>query len=127
MALVAADKVGERARRVGERTGGEWMELDVEDESRLRAALDGVDTVFNATGPYHLLGLKVVDAAISTNTHYVDMADDHEMTEALFLNPDWDRRAREEGWQFCRGVGSCRGSAGCLPGTDVMKWTSPER
>ena len=29
--LVAADKDGERARRVAGRTGGDWMELDVED------------------------------------------------------------------------------------------------
>ena len=112
--LVAADKVGERVRRVARRTGGDWMELDVGDESELREALDGVDTVFNATGPYHLLGLKVVDAAIATNTHYVDMADDHEMTEELFLNPEWDRRAREAGVGVLSGCGIMPGLSGVL-------------
>ena len=112
--LVAADRVGELARRVGERTGGEWIELDVEDESGLRGALEGVDTVFNATGPYHLLGLKVVDAAIATNTHYVDMADDHEMTEELFLNREWDRRAREAGVAVLSGCGIMPGLSGVL-------------
>ena len=112
--LVAADKDGERARRVAERTGGEWMELDVGDLSRLREAFEGVDTVFNATGPYHLLGLKVVDVAIATNTHYVDMADDHEMTEDLFLNPAWDRRAREAGVAVLSGCGIMPGLSGVL-------------
>ena len=112
--LVAVDKDGERARRVAERTGGEWMELDVGDLSRLREAFEGVDTVFNATGPYHLLGLKVVDVAIATNTHYVDMADDHEMTEDLFLNPAWDRRAREAGVAVLSGCGIMPGLSGVL-------------
>ena len=112
--LVSADRDGERARRVAERTGGEWMELDVEDESGLRKALEGVDTIFNATGPYHLLGLKVVDAAIDTNTHYVDMADDHEMTEELFLNPEWDRRAREAEVGVLSGCGIMPGLSGVL-------------
>ncbi len=112
--LVAADKDGERARRVAERTSGEWMELDVKDESELREALNGVDTVFNATGPYHLMGLKVVDTAIATNTHYVDMADDHEMTEDLFLNPAWDRRAREADVAVLSGCGIMPGLSGVL-------------
>lgn len=112
--LVAADKDGKRARRVAERAGGEWMELDVEDESGLRGALEGVDTVFNATGPYHLLGLKVVDAAIETRTHYVDMADDHEMTEELFLKAEWNRRAREAGVAVLSGCGIMPGLSGVL-------------
>lgn len=112
--LVAADKDGERARRVAERTGGEWMTLDVENGEALRGAFEGVDTVFNATGPYHLLGLQVVDAAIETGTHYVDMADDHEMTEELFFNPDWDRRAREAGVGVLSGCGIMPGLSGVL-------------
>ena len=122
--LVAADKDGERARRVAERTGGEWMELDVGDLSRLREALNGVGTVFNATGPYHLLGLKVVDAAITTNTHYVDMADDHEMTEELFFNPAWDRRAREAGVAVLSGCGIMPGLSGVLARYGYNRWTS---
>ena len=112
--LVAADKDGRRARRVGDKTGGEWIELDLEDGAGLRRVLEGVDTVFNATGPYHLLGLKVVETAIATNTHYVDMADDHEMTEELFFNPDWDRRAREAGVGVLSGCGIMPGLSGVL-------------
>ena len=125
--LVAADKDGERARRVVERTGGEWMELDVKDESGLREAFEGLDTVFNATGPYHLLGLKVVDAAIATNTHYVDMADDHEMTEELFFNPAWDRRAREAGVAVLSGCGIMPGLSGVLARYGYNQMDEPNR
>ena len=125
--LVTADKVGERARRVAERTGGEWMELDVEDGAGLRRAFEEVDTVFNATGPYHLLGLKVVEAAIETSTHYVDMADDHEMTEALFLNPDWDRRTREAGVAVLSGCGIMPGLSGVLARYGYDQMDEPQR
>ncbi len=112
--LVAADRDGERARRVGERTGGEWMALDVDDKFGLREALSNVDTVFNAVGPYHLYGLKVVEAAIDSGTHYVDMGDDHEPAEELFLNPVWDRRAKDAGVAVLTGCGIMPGLSGVL-------------
>ena len=112
--LVAADKDVGRARRVAEKTTGQWLSLDVEDASALRRALGEVDTVFNATGPYHLLGLKVIDAAIATGTHYVDMADDHEVTEELFLNPEWDQRAGTADVAVLSGCGIMPGLSGVL-------------
>ena len=120
--LVAADKDGERARRVSEKTGAEWMTLDVDDKVGLKEALSKVDTVFNAVGPYHLHGLKVVEAAIETGTHYVDMGDDHEPAEELFFNPDWDRRAKDAGVAVLTGCGIMPGLSGVLAryGCDSM-------
>ena len=122
VALVAADKDGDRARRVSERTGAEWMTLNVDDKVGLKEALSKVDTVFNAVGPYHLHGLKVVEAAIETGTHYVDMGDDHEPAEELFFNPDWDRRAKDAGVAVLTGCGIMPGLSGVLAryGCDSM-------
>lgn len=125
--MVAADKDGGLARRVAEKTGGEWMEVDVEDRAGLTEALKGIHTVFNATGPYHLLGMKVVDAAIATNTHYVDMADDHEMTEELLLNPEWGRRARQAGVAVLSGCGIMPGLSGVLARYGYGKMDEPRK
>lgn len=125
--LIAADKDEERARRLADKTGGEWMMLDVDDGSGLRDALGNVDVMFNATGPYHLLGLKIVDTAIDTNTHYVDMADDHEMTEELFFNPAWDRRAREAGVAVLSGCGIMPGLSGVLARHGYDEMDEPRR
>ena len=90
--------------------------------SGLKEALSKVDTVFNAVGPYHLHGLKVVEAAIETGTHYVDMGDDHEPAEELFFNPEWDKRAKDAGVAVLTGCGIMPGLSGVLAryGCDSM-------
>ena len=125
--LVAADKDGDRARRVSERTGAEWMALDVDDKVGLKEALSKVDTVFNAVGPYHLHGLKVVEAAIESGTHYVDMGDDHEPAEELFFNPDWDRRAKDAGVAVLTGCGIMPGLSGVLARYGCDRMDVPRR
>jgi short subunit dehydrogenase-like uncharacterized protein len=46
---------------------------DVTDESALQAALQDVDLVITTVGPFDRLGRSVLDAAIATGTHYVDV------------------------------------------------------
>ena len=66
--------------------------------------------------------MKVVEAAIETGTHYVDMGDDHEPAEELFFNPDWDRRAKDAGVAVLTGCGIMPGLSGVLAryGCDSM-------
>ena len=89
---------------MSEKTGAEWMTLDVDDKVGLKEALSKVDTVFNAVGPYHLHGLKVVEAAIETGTHYVDMSDDHEPAEELFFNPGLGPEGKGRGHRRADGM-----------------------
>jgi saccharopine dehydrogenase (NAD+, L-lysine-forming) len=46
-------------------------------------AMSEADIVFNVSGPYHLLGLKVLKAAIEAGKHYVDYCDDVEPTRKM--------------------------------------------
>jgi hypothetical protein len=39
-------------------------------------AMSEVDVVMNCSGPYHLLGVKVLKAAIEAGKHFVDYCDD---------------------------------------------------
>jgi len=112
--LVVADKNGSSAAYVGEKTGARWVELDVRDQSRLRPLLEGATVVFNAVGPYHLYALDIINSAIQAGAHYIDMSDDYEVAEALFLDPTWDARAKEAGIAILSGLGNAPGISGLL-------------
>ena len=125
--LMVADKDPRLAARVADKTGADWLELDVNDSQKLRSTLQGTDVVFNAVGPYHLLGLKVIEAALDTGTQYVDMNDDHEVTEAIFLDPTWDKRAREAGIAVLSGCGIMPGLSGIMARYGYDQIEKPER
>ena len=91
-----------------------WRTIDVTDRDSLRDVLAGADTVVNAVGPYHRTALGVIDAAIDAGIHYVDMNDDHEVAEALLLDPSWDERARRAGVTVLIDCGVVPGLSGLL-------------
>jgi saccharopine dehydrogenase-like NADP-dependent oxidoreductase len=66
-AAARADELGGRARAIA---------LDLTDTARLVAALEDADIVLNLAGPYYRFGRAVLEAAISTRTHYLDICDD---------------------------------------------------
>ncbi|MEU9806751.1 saccharopine dehydrogenase NADP-binding domain-containing protein [Mycobacterium sp. NPDC050853] len=85
--------------------------VDVTDTAMLRAALDDADIVVNTVGPYYRLGLAVLQAAIETRTHYIDICDDWEPTiEMLAL----DGSAREAGVCAVVGMGASPGVSNLL-------------
>ena len=125
--LLVADLNKESAARVALKTGAKCLQLDVTNPIRLREALEDIDLVFNATGPYHMLALGVIDAAIDTSTHYVDMNDDHEIAEAIFLDPTWDARARKAGIAIISGCGIMPGLSGMLARLGYEQIDKPEQ
>jgi lysine 6-dehydrogenase len=112
--VCVADRDGERAETVGSKAGVPWRVADVTDPDGLREALSGAGMVVNAVGPYHRTALGVVEAAIEAGVHYVDMNDDHEVAEALLLDPSWDERARRAGVTVLLDCGVVPGLSGLL-------------
>jgi lysine 6-dehydrogenase len=112
--LCVVDRDGERAEAVAGKAGASWRVADVGDPDGLREALSGIDMVVNAVGPYHRTALGVVDAALDAGVHYVDMNDDHEVAEALLLDPSWDERARRAGVTVLIDCGVVPGLSGLL-------------
>ncbi|MGW4122430.1 saccharopine dehydrogenase family protein [Nocardia sp. NPDC004711] len=97
--IVVADRdlgAAERlARRLAEApVAVRAIQVDVTDEAQLRAALAPADIVLNTVGPYYRFGLAVLQAAIDTQTHYLDICDDWEPTLQM-LELDTAARARE--------------------------------
>src|SRR5690554_7489372 len=58
------------------------MRVDINQPQQLDAALDGVQLVFNAVGPFYRSALPVVEAALRNRVDYIDINDDHDVAEA---------------------------------------------
>jgi saccharopine dehydrogenase-like NADP-dependent oxidoreductase len=86
-------------------------ELDVTDGAALRRALNDVEVVLCTAGPFYLLGLPVLAAAIETGTHYLDICDDWEPTLEML---ELDDRAREAGVTAVIGMGASPGISNLL-------------
>lgn len=112
--LVVVDGDAERAAAVGAKVGVPWQVLDVTNRGALGGVLEGADVVVNAVGPYHRTALAVIEAALEAKVHYVDMNDDHEVAEALLLDPTWDERARRAGLTVLVDCGVVPGLSGML-------------
>ena len=87
--LEAADKFAEelKSRKVSTRR------VDILDSKALLASIRDADLVMNCTGPYYLLGPKVVDAAIEAGKNYIDFCDDIAAHEEI-VKRDKDAKAR---------------------------------
>ena len=114
ISLSVLDRDPERAATVAARARVPSRTVDVTDGERLREVLAGNDMVVNAVGPYHKTALRVIDAAIDAGVHYVDMNDDHEVAEAILLDPSWDERARRAGVTVLVDCGVVPGLSGML-------------
>jgi lysine 6-dehydrogenase len=125
--LCVVDRNGERAEAVGSKAGVPWRAADVTNPESLREALLGANLVVNAIGPYHRTALGVVEAALDAGIHYVDMNDDHEVAEALLLDPSWDERAKRAGVTVLIDCGVVPGLSGLLVRHAVDQLDQAER
>lgn len=114
--LVLADRSVDDAVRVAatiDDAGGSvaTVECDLLDPTRTREVLDAADAVLNCAGPFFLLGIPTLEAAIDTTTTYVDICDDPEPTiEMLAL----DERAHAAGVAAVIGMGASPGLSNLL-------------
>jgi saccharopine dehydrogenase-like NADP-dependent oxidoreductase len=85
--------------------------LDVMDSSALRAAMREVDVVLNTTGPFFKLAVPILQTAIESGCHYLDICDDWEPTLEMFA---MDAAAREAGITAVIGLGASPGLSNLL-------------
>tara|TARA_A100001234_G_scaffold107346_1_gene94269 strand:+ start:947 stop:1678 length:732 start_codon:yes stop_codon:yes gene_type:complete len=103
------------ASTLSEKTSG--IGIDVTDKEALERAMNGVDVVINTTGPFFKLAVPILEAAIETKTHYLDICDDWEPTEKMFLLND---KAKAAGITAIIGLGASPGITNML-GLIAMK------
>ena len=84
--VTVADLNEDRAREVADEIGqkASHLRLDVTDHGALAQAFEAADIVINTVGPFYLFGPPVLEAAIESGVHYLDIADDWEPTIEMF-------------------------------------------
>jgi lysine 6-dehydrogenase len=86
--IVVADRRLDEARALVEtldprRVMSSAHHIDVTATSDLEMLLRDADVVLNMVGPFYRFGTPILDAAIKTRTHYLDICDDWEPTPDL--------------------------------------------
>jgi saccharopine dehydrogenase (NAD+, L-lysine-forming) len=77
----------------------------------LRAALSGASVVAGLAGPFYTLGPALLEAAIDTGTHYIDICDDIDATERML---GYDDAVSGAGLQALLGMGAAPGTTNIL-------------
>ena len=62
--------------------------LDVSDSKAMSEIFEHQDIVLNTTGPFFRFGKPVLEAALNSNCHYMDICDDWEPTEEMLRLDD---------------------------------------
>ncbi len=110
---IVADRDGAAAAAVAAEHPGcaEPLQLDVFDETALRAALHNADAVVNCAGPFWKTSLPVLKAAIAERKTYLDVCDGWETTHELLA---LDEDARAAGIAAIIGLGGSPGITNLL-------------
>ncbi|NBE49999.1 saccharopine dehydrogenase family protein [Streptomyces boluensis] len=106
--LLIADIDIARAKQVAAEVGGPCtaVELDATDTAAMRTLFAECDVVLNTMGPFSLFARPILEAAIDSDCHYLDIDDDWESTVEAF---DLHARARERGLTVVKGIGGSPG------------------
>lgn len=96
----------------------EARSIDVTDGRTLRELLDGADVVVNTVGPFFRFGVGILQAAIETGTHYLDICDDWEPAVDML---ELDCAARGAGICAVVGMGASPGMSNLLAAMAVSR------
>jgi len=112
---VLAGRRADAVRPLAERLGLPHEVFPLEDHVALDRALERVDAVLLAAGPFSPTSRAVVDACIRTRRHYLDVTGEIAVFEAIFAR---DAEARERGAVLLPGVGFDVVPSDCLAAPD---------
>ena len=87
---------------IAERLNLEMVVLDLQDGNRLHRALQEVDLVLNAAGPFVHTALPVIQSCLETRTSYLDVSGEVMVMEQIFVLA---QEVREAGIAVIPGVG----------------------
>lgn len=87
---------------LAERLGLPWVVVDLTDQTQLQKALSQVEVVLNLAGPFMATAPVLVEAALASGTHYLDISGEIPVLQYLL---EHDEEARTQGVALIGGVG----------------------
>jgi saccharopine dehydrogenase (NAD+, L-lysine-forming) len=106
---INSDKGNKMASEMGEKV--QFLQVDANDESSIKNAIDGMDLVVNCIGPFYKYEKPILSAVIDAKINYVDVCDD---TGATYDALELDGAAKEAGITALLGMGSSPGITNVL-------------
>ena len=104
IADIDKEAAGTFARSLNQKVSA--IQLDVNNASALKKAMEDIDIVVNTCGPYFRFGAPILATAISSGCNYVDICDDWEPTIDMMR---LDAKAKSAGVSATIGLGASPG------------------
>ncbi|HJR74514.1 MAG TPA: saccharopine dehydrogenase NADP-binding domain-containing protein [Luteimonas sp.] len=99
--------------------GAEAHAVGIDDQVALRQALQGAAAVINCAGPFLDTGVPLLQAALHTGAHYLDMTAEQEAARVSF---EFDAQARERGIAIVPAMGFYGGLTDLLATWAMDDW-----
>jgi lysine 6-dehydrogenase len=93
------------------------------DSSQLDRLMQPCDIVVSTIGPFYLFGSAVLESAIRTGTHYIDICDDPDPTLAML---SLHQKAEQAGITAIIGAGASPGTSNLLAATALSQLKTPK-
>lgn len=110
--------------RQAERLGIDYRVFSPDDHRATHAALEDIEVLLNAAGPYLDTAMPLVDACLRTQTHYLDIGGEWPVFDAL---AKLDDAAQQAGIMLMPGVGLTIAASDCLLARAVELWPGTQR
>lgn len=114
--LVLGDRNLEAAQALATQIGHnvKAIHIDINDAAGLRAAMKGMNLVFNFVGPFYLSAYPVIEAALEMGVDYMDINDDHDVALKIVSDNSYNERAKAAGTKIIIGCGATPGLTNAL-------------
>jgi len=122
--LILAGRDKDRLSSLATELDVPYRVFQVDDQAAGKAALAEASVVLNCAGPYRRTAEPMMRAALSTGTHYLDIAaelDSYRLSEKL------DLKAKNAGVMLLPGSGGSVAMLGCLCGYATSRVTEPRK
>ncbi|MGV9796772.1 saccharopine dehydrogenase family protein [Mycobacterium sp. NPDC003449] len=121
---VLAGRSVDALRGLAARLDCPYVVFDVDDRAAAEAALSGMTVLLNCAGPYLRTARPLMQAAIATGVHYLDIAAE---LDSYRLAEGYNAAATEAGVMLLPGSGGSVAMLGCLAGHTADRVPDPQR
>lgn len=101
----------QKLRQLAARYNLHWQRIDLNQPLALQALMADFDVIVNAANPFGITRPLLLEAALATRTHYLDLANDMDSVEQVL---GYDNAAKQAQVCVMSGIGFGSVASGCL-------------
>jgi short subunit dehydrogenase-like uncharacterized protein len=120
--LILGGRDNTRLAALAHELGADHRTFDLGNDEAIDAALSNITVVLNCAGPFMKTAKPLMEAAIRSQTHYLDVAAE---LDGYHLAEELDSTARDAGVMLLPGSGGSVAMLGCLAGHAAQRVTDP--